>query len=146
MTTKSNKIIVHTDGGAIDNPGPAAIGVVIENVDRKLLKEYAQDIGRATNNEAEYKALIFAFKKVKSLFGKEKIKKLAVEFYLDSQLLVEQLNGRYKIKEKDLQPLFLDVWNLKIDFGNASFNCVPREENKRADALVKSKLNQASLL
>jgi len=157
MTSYSqNKVVVYTDGGAINNPGPAAIGVVIRQetrdkrqetklpvVSRKSLveKRYSEYIGKATNNQAEYKALIFALKKLKALFGKKKTKNLEVKCHLDSKLLVEQLNGKFKIKEKDLRPLFLEVWNLKIDFGNVNFKYVPREKNKEADALVKAELS-----
>ena len=138
------KVIVYTDGGALNNPGPAAIGVVIKTTGKLFPKKYSEYIGKATNNQAEYKALIFALRKLKSLFGKKKIKDLNIEFHLDSKLLVEQLNGRYKILEKDLQPLFLEAWNLKIDFGDVSFKYIPREKNKEADALVKEQLSNLS--
>lgn len=160
------KIIVHTDGGARNNPGPAAIGVVIrispelstnknEYIANKKKfgknsisfgknsseKRYSEYIGKATNNEAEYKALIFALKKIKQLFGKNKIKDLEIECYLDSQLIVQQLQGKYKILEKNLQLLFLEVWNLKTEFKNVNFNYIPREENKEADRLVNEALD-----
>lgn len=138
------KIIVYTDGGARGNPGPAAIGTVII-IPPHTKKEYSQYIGKATNNQAEYSALIFAFKKIKQIFGKNKIKDLKVECYLDSELVVNQLNGKYKILEEGLQPLFLEVWNLKIDFKNVSFNYIPREENKEADKLVNQALNANQL-
>ena len=138
------KIIVYTDGGARGNPGPAAIGTVII-IPPHTKKEYSQYIGKATNNQAEYSALIFAFKKIKQIFGKNKIKDLEVECYLDSELVVNQLNGKYKILEEGLQPLFLEVWNLKIDFKNVSFNYIPREENKEADKLVNQALNAKQL-
>ncbi len=138
------KIIVYTDGGARGNPGPAAIGTVII-IPPHTKKEYSQYIGKATNNQAEYSALIFAFKKIKQIFGKNKIKDLEVECYLDSELVVNQLNGKYKILEEGLQPLFLEVWNLKIDFKNVSFNYIPREENKEADKLVNQALNANQL-
>lgn len=143
IKTSKNKVIIYTDGGAVNNPGPAAIGIIIDTGEGRLFpKKYSEYIGEATNNQAEYRALIFAFKKVKALFGKKKIKDLKVEFYLDSKLLVEQINGKFKIKEKDLQPLFLEIWNLKIDFGNVSFNYVPREKNQEADILVKNELRK----
>jgi len=128
------KVTINTDGGAIGNPGPAGIGVVIRGKGRE--KRYSEPIGIATNNEAEYKALIFALKKAKLLFGKKNAKNLEVECFLDSELVVRQLNGEYKIKEKELQPLFLEVWNLKIDFKNVKFIHIPREANKEADELV----------
>jgi ribonuclease HI len=130
-----NKVIINTDGGAIGNPGLAGIGVVIKT-DGKI-KEYSESIGEATNNQAEYRALIFALKKAKLLLGKTKIKELEIECRMDSELLVKQINGEYKIMEKELQPLFLELWNLKIDFKNVKFIYVPREQNTEADALVR---------
>lgn len=144
------KIIVFSDGGAISNPGPAGIGVVIQpttdNKQLKTKKNYSQYIGLATNNEAEYKALIFALKKIKSLSGKKRSKSLEVECYLDSQLVTLQLNGKYKILEKSLQPLFLELWNLKIDFKDVKFNYIPRERNREADRLVKEALKNKKAL
>jgi len=141
-----DKIIIHTDGGAIGNPGPSGIGVVIRGQGKE--KKYSEFIGNGTNNEAEYKALIFALKKTKLLFGKKNVKNTEVECFLDSELIVKQLNGEYKIKEKDLQPLFLEVWNLKTDFKNVKFIHVPREKNKEADYLVEKAIdiNQTKLL
>ncbi|MBI4117152.1 MAG: ribonuclease HI family protein, partial [Parcubacteria group bacterium] len=91
----------------------------------------------------EYKAVIFALKKLKQLVGKEKTKSEAeVEIHLDSELLANQLNGEYKIKEKNLQQLFLEVWNLKQDFKSASFKYIPREDNRGADKLVNQALDK----
>jgi len=131
-----NKIGIYCDGGARNNPGPAALGVVIDGE-----KEYSQYLGKATNNEAEYQAVIFALKKAKQLFGKKESQNLEIEIKSDSALLVNQLNGQYKIKEKNLQPLFLEIWNLKQDFGEVKFIQIPREENQRADYLVNQELN-----
>ncbi len=141
-----DKIIINTDGGAIGNPGPAGIGVVIRGKGKE--KKYSEKIGIATNNEAEYRALIFALQKAKLLFGKKNAKNLEIDCFLDSELVVNQLNGRYKIKEKSLQPLFLEVWNLKIDFKNVKFIHVPREQNREADKLVRKAIdvNQSRLL
>ena len=135
------KTIVYTDGGARDNPGPAAIGVVITQ-EGQTLKKYSDFIGEATNNQAEYQAVIFALKKIKLLFGKKKAKVMEIEICSDSELVTKQLNHQYKIKEKDLQPLFLKVWNLTIDFKNVSFKHVLRNKNKEADSLVNQLLNQ----
>jgi ribonuclease HI len=137
----SNKIIIYTDGGARNNPGPAAIGVIVAdlrglNADLRGKREYSEFIGQATNNEAEYQAVIFAFKKVKQLIGKEKSKNSKIEIKSDSELLVNQLNGQYKIKEKNLVPLFIEIWNLKQDFKKVEFIQIPREENQEADKLV----------
>lgn len=136
------KIVVFTDGGARGNPGPAAIGIVIQDERGNMLKSYAQSIGRATNNEAEYRAVIFALEKVKALFGKEKIKKMKCHVYMDSELAVRQLNGQYKIEEERLFPLFMKVWNLKIDVGGVTFEHVPREKNREADRMVNEALDK----
>ncbi len=141
MNKISLKYIIYTDGGARGNPGPAAIGIVIKGLAE--IKKYGEYIGEATNNEAEYQAVIFALKKLKQLIGKEKAKSEAeVELHLDSELLANQLNGEYKIKEKNLQQLFLEVWNLKQDFKSVSFKCIPREDNRGADKLVNQALDR----
>jgi len=134
------KLVVYTDGGARDNPGPAAIGVVITQ-EGQTLKKYADFIGQATNNQAEYQAVIFALQKVKLLFGKKKAKTMEIEICLDSELIVKQLNHQYKINEKDLQPLFLKIWNLILDFGQINFKYIPRQQNKQADRLVNQALD-----
>ena len=130
------KIIIHADGGSRGNPGPSALGVVIG------AKQYSESIGIGTNNEAEYQAVIFALKKAKALFGKKIVKSAEVEIKSDSELLIKQLNGEYKILEPKIQPLFLKVWNLKIDFGKIKFIAIPREKNQQADKLVNQALDQ----
>ena len=92
-----DKFIVFTDGGARGNPGPAALGYVIKNERGETLKEHGEYIGEKTNNEAEYRAPIFALKKIKALWGKEKAKKTEVQIFSDSQLVVRQLNRKYKV-------------------------------------------------
>jgi ribonuclease HI len=139
------KIIIFTDGGSRGNPGPASLGVVIYNEVGKLLKEYAECLGQKTNNEAEYEALIFALKKTKALFGKAALKDLEVEINSDSELLIKQLNGQYKVMDEKIQPLFLNVWNLKIDFGRVIFRSIPREKNQEADKLANYALDNQSL-
>ena len=89
------EIVIHTDGGAIGNPGPSAIGVVIEYGGKK--KTYAENIGEGTNNEAEYKALIFALKKLKALIGSKNAKDAQIKCFSDSQLMVNQLNHQFKL-------------------------------------------------
>lgn len=135
------KIIIHTDGGSRGNPGPAAIGVILTNTKGKVLKEYAQKIGRATNNEAEYEAVIFALQKAKLLFGKRKSKDMEIEARVDSELIVKQLNGEYKVLDRKIEQLFLKVWNLKIDFKQVIFKHISRSENKEADKLVNRALD-----
>lgn len=136
------KIIVCTDGGSRGNPGPAAVGVVICNESGQKIKEYNQRLEDAsTNNEAEYEAVIFALKKMKQLFGKDKTKNLLIEFKVDSELIASQLNGEYKVNEERMQLLFMKVWNLRFDFGKISYKAVPREQNRRADELVNMALD-----
>jgi ribonuclease HI len=139
---KPEKIIVYADGGARGNPGPAGIGVVIMRGSRAIGK-YAASIGRRTNNEAEYEAVIFALKKLKHLFGKQKTRDLEIEVKMDSELVARQLSGQYKITEERFYPLFIKVWNLKMDFGNITFQEIPREKNKEADRLVNEELDGA---
>ena len=127
-----------TDGGSRNNPGPAAIGVWIETLNKK----YSEYIGEKTNNIAEYEALIFGLKKIKSLIGKEKAKKTEIECYLDSELVVKQLNHEYKLSEKHIQDLFIKAWNLMLDFQKVSFHHIMREENKIADSLVNQALDE----
>jgi len=134
----SDVIKMYTDGGARNNPGPAAIGVWIPTLDKK----YAEYIGEKTNNVAEYEALVFGLKKIRSLIGKEKTKETEVECYLDSELVVKQLNHEYKIKEDYIKGYFITIWNLQIDFRKITFRHIMREENKVADALVNQALDE----
>ena len=134
----NEKITMYTDGGARNNPGPAAIGVYIKTLEKK----YAEYIGEKTNNEAEYEALIFGLKKIKSLIGKEKSKNTEIECFLDSELVVKQLEHKYKLTEKHIQELFLKTWNLMLDFKSVKFYHIKREENCIADALVNQALDE----
>ncbi len=137
------KLIIYSDGGARGNPGPAAIGVVVGDpkADARASKSYGEAIGSTTNNVAEYKAVIFGLKKAKSLLGGDKAKETEVEVRADSELIVSQLEGRYKIKEENLKLLFIDIWNLKQDFKSVSFVHIPREKNREADKLVNRALD-----
>lgn len=133
-----NKIIIYTDGGSRGNPGPSAIGVYIDSFNKK----YKEFIGEGTNNNAEYKAIIFSLKIVRQLLGKKKAKETEIEINSDSELVVKQLNGEYKIKVDSLVPLFMEIWNLKQDFKRVNFKNVLREENKIADRLVNEALDE----
>ena len=136
-----DKFIVYTDGGARGNPGPAALGYVIKNEKGKILKEHGEYIGEKTNNEAEYRAPIFALKKIKALWGKDKAKKAEVQIFSDSQLVVRQFNREYKVENENMQKFFLELWNLTIDFKNVTFSEIPREKNKEADRMVNQALD-----
>ena len=135
-----SKAIIYTDGGSRGNPGPSALGVVIEDERGKILKEYSHYLGEATNNQAEYEAVIFALQKAKQL----KIKKL--EIRTDSELIGKQLLGEYKIKDSDLQPLFIKAWNLRLDYEKVSIKIISREQNKKADKLVNQELDAKNKL
>ena len=136
------KYIIYSDGGSRGNPGEAAIGVVIEGEGTTLKKEYSEYLGRATNNEAEYKAAIFGLRKLKQLVGGEKLKAAKVEVRVDSELLERQINGHYKIMEPELQKLFIELWNLRLDFPDIKFKHVLRGKNANADRLVNAALDK----
>jgi len=135
------KIIIYTDGGSRGNPGPAAMGVIFCNEKGETIKKYSQYLGETTNNEAEYQAVIFALKKFKALFGKKLAKNSEIELKSDSELLIKQLNGQYKILEPKIQLLFIAIWNLKLNFKKIKFKLISREKNKEADRLVNETLN-----
>lgn len=128
------KLIIHTDGGSKGNPGPAAIGLVIASSDGTELLRYREDIGIKTNNEAEYTAAIRALELVKEKFTAELER---VTFYSDSQLMVRQLNGEYKVKQPHIRDFVFKVRILESELGvPVVYNHVLRDKNKLADALV----------
>lgn len=129
---------VHTDGGARGNPGPAGIGVVITDSGGKELFKQGKYIGVATNNQAEYRAVVWALQVAQDLGADE------LEFFLDSQLVVEQLNQKYKIKNPELGKLFVEVWNLRQQFRRVAFSHVRREQNTLADWLVNQAIDAAT--
>ena len=135
------KIIIYTDGGSRGNPGPSAIGIVFCNEKGDIIKKYSEVLGELTNNEAEYQAVIFALKKFKALFGNKLAKNSEIEVRADSELLIKQMQGLYKILEPKIQSLFLTAWNLKLDFKKVKFKIIPREKNKTADRLVNEALD-----
>ena len=138
------KIIVYTDGGSRGNPGPAAIGILFCNEKGQKIKEFSQYLGEATNNEAEYQAGIFALQKFKALFGKKLALQSEVELRSDSELLVSQMGGKYKVLDSKIQSLFLKLWNLKTDFKSVRFKLIPREKNKEADRLANEVLDSTA--
>lgn len=138
------KFSIFIDGGSRGNPGEAAVGFVICNEKGQILKRGAERIGKATNNEAEYRAFLASLKKFKALYGKKICQQADIVLHSDSALLVKQLKGEYKIENPELQQLFLDSWNLKIDFPHLSLKQVPREKNKEADRLVNEALDGGS--
>jgi ribonuclease HI len=134
-------IIIYTDGGARGNPGPAGIGVVIEDSAEKTLKEFGEYMGDTTNNMAEYEALVRALKAAKELFGAE-LREKKVEVRMDSELVVRQLEGRYKVKDPNLKLQFAKVAQMRLeDVPNIIFVHIPRAKNARADKLVNEALD-----
>ena len=132
----SNKIIIYTDGGARGNPGPAGIGVVIG--DDFMHGEY---IGETTNNIAEYKALVYALKHVKRATGLDDLKKISLEVRMDSELIVKQMSGEYKVKNEGLRELYVEVQKLIPNYHSVTFVHIRREKNKEADAMVNKALD-----
>lgn len=142
MHSEEKKLIIYTDGGSRGNPGPAAFGYVIKDASGIVLKQQGEAIGKATNNEAEYQAVIAALKKAKQVLGKEKLKQMPIEVRMDSELAVRQLSGTYKIENQKLQSLFMEIWNLRVELGgHVSFVHISREKNTEADRMVNNALD-----
>jgi len=133
---KKNKIIIFSDGGSRGNPGPAACGAVLYNEKKEVVVRLAQYIGKATNNQAEYRALIIGLEKA------QKLKVQDIICYLDSELVVKQLNREYRVKDKDLETLFVKIHNLTLGFKSVTFKHIRREKNKEADRLVNLVLDK----
>ncbi len=131
------KLTINTDGGARGNPGPAGIGVVIKDETGKIIYSYGGYIGEATNNVAEYKALIKSLEEAQNLGGTE------LKIQMDSELIVKQMQGVYKIKEPTLQGLAAEVIKLLKNFSGHTFTHVRREYNKDADAMVNKAIDAA---
>jgi len=133
---KMNKLKIFTDGGARGNPGEAAIGVVFFEND-KIIHSHKERIGKATNNVAEYQAVVCAL-----TLAKEKFKPKSIEINLDSELVAHQLNGKYKVKDANLKELYYQVRKLILELGGeVFFHHVRREQNKEADKLVNHALD-----
>jgi ribonuclease HI len=135
------KIIkIYTDGGARGNPGPAAAAfVVVES--GKIVHKDSTYLGERTNNEAEYEALLIALKWLNK--NKESVAESKIRFLLDSELMVRQLNGDYKVKSKNLKPLFTKALALTQKLDNEKeFMFIRREKNKLADSLVNLKIDE----
>lgn len=134
--------VVYTDGGARGNPGPAAIGIVIE-VDGEPLASFGRRIGEATNNVAEYRAVIEALTWLRNYPIIQLSNNPIIQCYLDSTLVVNQLNGRFKVKNPQLRELLTKVRIFEQEIGGTiRYNLIPREQNRRADFLVNRALDQ----
>jgi ribonuclease HI len=132
------KLIVHVDGGARGNPGPAAAASVVSSPDGELLDEHAQLLGKVTNNVAEYRALLLGLARAKELGASE------VEVIGDSELIAKQIQGLYKVKHPSMRPLYLEAKEALRGFDSWSIRTVPRAQNAEADALVNAALDQAA--
>lgn len=135
IATKHKHVIVYSDGGSRGNPGPSASGFVVKDVNEKLIFEGGKYIGITTNNQAEYQAVRIALEKALELGAK------VVQFRLDSQLVANQLNGVYQIKNPDLKPIYAAIKDLQMNFKEVTFTHVRREFNKEADAMVNKILD-----
>lgn len=131
----TSSYVIHTDGGARGNPGPAAIGVVIEQ-DGRMVAQLSQTIGAATNNQAEYQAVQAALSWARDHQATQ------VDLYADSELIIKQLRQEYKLKNKELAPWFIKIQSLVHQVGRVNFHHIPREKNTEADALVNEALDR----
>ena len=120
---------LHTDGGARGNPGPAGIGVVLESPEGEVLEEIGRGIGWSTNNAAEYQGLIEGLQAARNHGA------AALDVFLDSTLVIEQMKGNYKVKHPALKPLHARARKLAEGFEAITFTAVPRSENQEADRL-----------
>ena len=146
-----NRLFIHTDGGARHNPGPAAIGVVIKSEKGEILKRISKGIGETTNNVAEYRAVVealewvgenAAMKPFDPTQGRQCSHEKMIQFFLDSALVVNQLNGLFKVKDGELKNYLLKIRELEQQVGwNISYTLVPREKNWEADLLVNKALD-----
>ncbi|MCK8828058.1 ribonuclease HI family protein [Natroniella acetigena] len=125
------KLIVYTDGGSRGNPGIAGVGAVAYDQTEAKVKEIANYIGKATNNVAEYKAVIQILEELQAEYSDN-----SLEVRSDSQLLVKQLTGEYRVKNKRLKKLYNQIKSLVKEFATVDFVHIPREENKEADLLA----------
>jgi ribonuclease HI len=132
------KVIVNVDGGARGNPGPAAAACVVRSPGGEIIDEQAQLLGNATNNVAEYRALLLGLTTAKALGASE------VEVIGDSELIAKQVQGLYKVKHPAMRPLYLEAMETFRAFKAWSIRTVPRAQNADADALVNAALDQAA--
>jgi ribonuclease HI len=132
------KLVVHVDGGARGNPGPAAIGVVVSSPDGDVLEEVAETIGVASNNVAESRALLRGVERARAMGATE------VEIVNDSELVAKQLTGAYKVKHPAMKPLHAEAMASLRRFDGWRVRSVPRAQNARADELVNQALDAPS--
>jgi len=128
------RLIIYTDGASSGNPGPAAIGAVIQDGQGRVISRISRRIGRATNNQAEYRAIIAALEEAVRLGARE------VDIKSDSELVVKQLKGRYRVKKATLRPLYQKVVQLIGSLEAFTIAHIPREQNREADRLANRAL------
>ena len=140
-------LIIYTDGGARGNPGPAGSGVVIYRAEQQdnrtagqhrleLVEEFGKYLGVATNNQAEYTAVLLAVKRAREIGA------TSIDFMMDSELAVRQLKREYKVRNAELAVLFTKIWNELIHFKKVTFTHIPREKNKAADKMVNQAIDR----
>ena len=131
------KVTVHVDGGARGNPGPAAAAAAVSDESGPVIGDYTELLGHATNNVAEYRALLLGLARARELGADE------VEVVGDSELIAKQVSGIYKVKHEAMRPLYLDAMKALREFERWSIRTVPRAQNAEADALVNAALDGA---
>jgi len=135
---KPSRVVIYADGASLGNPGPAAIGATIKDEQGRLIASISQGIGRTTNNQAEYRAVIAALEKATRLGAKE------VAINLDSQLVVRQIKGEYRVKKAALKPLYQRVKQLQSRLESFTITHIPRQQNQEADYLAHTALKDYS--
>jgi ribonuclease HI len=131
----SERLVVHVDGGARGNPGPAAIAAVLASTDGTVVEEHAEAIGHATNNVAEYRALLLGIRRARALGARE------LELIGDSELIARQVRGEYRVKDPSLRELHARVAAELSEVDRWTIRNVPREDNAHADRLVNEALD-----
>ena len=133
---KVKKVVIHADGASRGNPGLAAIGVTIKDEQGRLVAAISRRIGRTTNNQAEYRAIIAALEEAAKLGAEE------AEVNLDSELVVKQVNGKYRVRKATLKPLYQRVKRLQSLLHNSTITYIPRQQNIEADNLANMALSK----
>ncbi|MBI5560424.1 MAG: ribonuclease HI family protein [Deltaproteobacteria bacterium] len=132
---QTERLIIYVDGASRGNPGKAGAGAVIKGADGRVVKEIRKSLGVATNNVAEYMALITALTDARDMGGK------SVHVFADSELIVKQINGEYRVKSEGLKTLYQKVIAIKGDFSEFRITHIPREKNKEADTLANAAID-----
>jgi len=127
---KVKRLIIYTDGASLGNPGLAAIGAIVKDEQGRMLTSISRRIGQATNNQAEYRAIIAALEEATQLGAEE------VDIKSDSELVVKQISGRYRVKKATLRPLYQKVAQLIGSLASFTITHIPREQNTEADNLA----------